>query len=161
MRKPWAEYFLDLANVISTRATCDRLSVGAVIVKDHRILATGYNGSLPRAPHCSDVGHLMVDNHCKRTTHAEINAIAQAAANGIAIRDSQIYITHAPCMECFRTLLASGINRIYFSDLYTLTQKHIELYNKIAGYRTLEFDKTIEKYYNWSITLDTKVWYRQ
>jgi deoxycytidylate deaminase len=153
--------------MISTRATCDRLSVGAVIVKDHRILTTGYNGSLFGSPHCNDVGHLMVDNHCKRSTHAEINAITQAANNGVAIRDSQIYITHAPCMECFRTILAAGITRIHFSNLYKLTQKHIDLYNEIAGYRSVYYSEPgsknaeFEKHYNWNVALDTKVWYRQ
>ena len=163
-RKDWHQYFLDIAHVVAHRATCDRLLVGAVIVDEHRILATGYNGSLPGAPHCDDVGHLMVDNHCKRTTHAEINAIAQAASNGIKIKDATIYVTHAPCTECFRAILASGIRRIYFSNLYTLTQKHIDLYNEIAGYRTIEYgdskSKDIEKYYNWMIKLDTKVWFK-
>jgi deoxycytidylate deaminase len=95
-----------------------------------------------------------------------MNAIAQAAANGIAIRNSHIYITHAPCTECFRMILASGIRRIFFTELYTLTQKHIDLYNEIAGYRTLEFDndkngKSVEKYFNWHIALDSSEWYRQ
>lgn len=150
--------------MIATRATCDRLHVGAVIVNDHRILSTGYNGSLPRAPHCDEVGHLIVDDHCKRTTHAEMNAIAQAAANGIKIDRAHIYITHAPCPECFRMILASGINRIFFSDLYTLTQEHVDLYNEIAGVRIIEFgseQRLQEKIYNWHISLDAKVWYKQ
>jgi dCMP deaminase len=159
-RKEWDQYFLDVAKLLATRATCDRLHVGAVIVKDHRILVTGYNGSSPKAPHCDEVGHLIVNDHCKRTTHAEINAIAQAAANGIALRDSHIYITHAPCTECFRMILACGINRITFSELYTLTQKHIDLYNEIAGYRTIQFEEETEKYFNWNLDINSKVWYK-
>jgi dCMP deaminase len=137
-----------------------------VIVDDHRILATGYNGSLPGAPHCDDVGHLLIDGHCKRTTHAEMNAIAQAAANGIKIGGAHIYITHSPCVECFRMILASGIRRITFETPYGLTQNTIDVYKDIAGYRTIEFGgdgktpPTVEKYYSWNISLDTNVWYK-
>ena len=159
-RKDWNSYFLDLAKVISTRATCDRLLVGAVIVENHRILATGYNGSLPRAPHCDDVGHLMVHGHCKRTIHAEINAIAQAASNGISIKDSTIYITHSPCLECFKSIVASGIRRIYFDIPYRLDEKLIDVYKQVAGYNIINIESDEEKVYLWEVNLNNKIWYK-
>jgi len=75
MRQSWDEYFLTLAKHASTRATCDRLHAGCVIVKEKRIVSTGYNGSLPGADHCDEVGHLMINNHCVATEHAERNAV--------------------------------------------------------------------------------------
>ena len=81
-RPSWAAYFLDLAYAVSTRATCPRKSVGAVIVKDRRVLATGYNGSMSGQPHCTQVGCDIEDEHCVRTVHAELNAIGQAARHG-------------------------------------------------------------------------------
>ncbi|HLD91382.1 MAG TPA: dCMP deaminase family protein [Patescibacteria group bacterium] len=153
-RKDWDTYFLNLSEVVSSRSTCDRLHVGAVIVNDHRILTTGYNGSLRGASHCDDVGHLMVKRNCKRTTHAEINAIAQAAAYGIPIKDCHIYITHAPCLECFRMIVASGITRIFFSNLYTLTEESLKTYREVVGYRDgLQCC-------NWELSINSKVWYK-
>lgn len=90
-RKNWDAYFMDIANAVSTRATCDRRLVGAVIVKDRAILSTGYNGSISGLPHCDDAGHDMEEGHCQRTLHAECNAIIQAAKNGVNINDADIY----------------------------------------------------------------------
>lgn len=162
-RKDWHQYFLDIAKTIAQRASCDRLHVGAVIVDDHRILTTGYNGSSPRAPHCDEVGHLMIDGHCKRTSHAEMNAIAQAASEGVKIARTHIYITHAPCMECFRMILASGIIRITFADKYRLKESDIDLYNEIAGYTVITegTPPKDEKYYHWNIQFNSNVWYKQ
>jgi deoxycytidylate deaminase len=93
-----------------------------------------------------------------------MNAISQAASYGINIDKAHIYITHSPCLECFKMILSSGITRIIFNELYRLTEKDIKIYNDIAGYRTLEIgnDKNdIEKYYYWHVSLDTKVWFKQ
>jgi len=79
VRASWDEYFMAIARQVATRSTCDRKHVGAVVVKDRMILTTGYNGSIRGLPHCDDVGHLMEDGHCVRTTHAEANALVQAA----------------------------------------------------------------------------------
>lgn len=84
-RQSWDEYFIRIAEEVATRSTCNRKHVGAVIVRERSILATGYNGSIRGMPHCDDVGHLMVNDHCIRTVHAEANAIAQAARNGVRI----------------------------------------------------------------------------
>lgn len=121
MRPTWHRYFLDIAKTVAARATCPRKSVGCVIVSgDHRILCSGYNGSPPNMPHCTDVGCDMVDGHCVRSNHAETNAIAQAARHGISIQGAEIYLTTFPCWNCFRQLLAAGISAVYFEDEYRL-----------------------------------------
>ncbi len=117
-RASWDEYFMKIAEQIATRATCDRKHVGAVIVRDRSILATGYNGSLIGLPHCDDEGHMMEDGHCVRTVHAEANALAQAARNGVRIDGSSIYVTASPCFTCFKLLANAGIRRIVYGEFY-------------------------------------------
>jgi dCMP deaminase len=94
VRPGWDEYFLKLAMLASERATCPRMHCGCVIVKDRYVLSTGYNGSLPGASHCEDVGCLVVDDHCVRTNHAEINAISQAARHGVSLDGSTAHVLH-------------------------------------------------------------------
>lgn len=118
MRQSWDEYFLTLANHVSTRATCGRLHAGCVIVKDKRIISTGYNGSPPGAPHCDDEGHLMIDNHCVATVHAETNAVSNAARAGVSTMEATAYITHTPCWNCIKNLIAAGIKRIVYGEEY-------------------------------------------
>ena len=117
-RAPWDEYFMNIAREVATRATCDRKHVGAVIVRDKSILATGYNGSIRGLSHCDEEGHLMEDGHCVRTVHAEANAIVQAARNGARIDASSIYVTASPCWGCFRLIANAGITRICFGEFY-------------------------------------------
>ncbi len=118
-RPSWDEYFLKLAMLASERATCPRMHCGCVLVKDRFVLATGYNGSLPDQPHCEDVGCLVVDNHCVRTNHAEINALTQAAIHGVNIKGSTAYITNMSCTTCAKALIAAGIKRVVvFSDFH-------------------------------------------
>jgi dCMP deaminase len=117
-RVSWHQYFMEIAYQVSTRATCDRLHVGAVIVKDKQILATGYNGSISGLEHCDDVGHLMVDEHCVRTVHAESNAIAQAAKRGVSVDEAIMYVTHSPCINCFKLCASAGIKKIVFGKFY-------------------------------------------
>ena len=117
-RKSWHDYFMDIATLVATRSTCDRKHVGAVIVRDRVILTTGYNGSIAGAPHCDDVGHLMIDGHCTRTVHAEMNAIAQAAKNGITIDGADLYVTARPCWNCFRVIANAGIESVYYGEEY-------------------------------------------
>src|SRR6187397_656487 len=101
-RASWDEYFMNIAREVATRSTCDRKFVGAVVVRDRSILATGYNGSIRGLPHCDEEGHLMEEGHCVRTVHAEANAIVQAARNGMRIEGGSIYVTASPCWGCFR-----------------------------------------------------------
>jgi dCMP deaminase len=117
-RASWDRYFMNIARVVATRATCDRKHVGAVLVKDKTILSTGYNGSIRGLAHCSEVGHMMEDNHCVRTVHAEANAIIQAAKNGVAIDGATIYTTASPCWPCFKLIANAGCRRIVFGEFY-------------------------------------------
>jgi dCMP deaminase len=117
-RVDWDEYFMAIAREVSTRSTCDRKHVGAVIVREKMILATGYNGSMRGLDHCDDVGHLMQDGHCVRTVHAEANAIVQAARNGVRTGDSDIYVTASPCFNCFKLIANAGVQRIVFGEFY-------------------------------------------
>jgi len=117
-RVSWDEYFMNIAREVSTRSTCDRKYVGAVIVRDRIILATGYNSSIRGAPHCDEVGHLLEDGHCVRTVHAEANAIVQAARNGVRIDGAGVYVTASPCWICFRLIANAGISRIVFGEFY-------------------------------------------
>jgi dCMP deaminase len=128
-RPSWDQYFLTITRQVAERSTCLRAKVGAVIVRDKNILATGYNGSPAGLPHCTEVGCLIyksatpegeIVENCFRTIHAEINAIAQAAKNGAAIRDASIYLTHTPCIHCFKTLINTGIVRICYEREYKL-----------------------------------------
>lgn len=118
MRPSWDEFFLDVARVISTRATCLRASVGAVIVKDKRIVATGYNGAPRGEHHCLDYGCDVVDNHCVRAIHAETNAVAQAARIGVAIEGATMYYwdslgrPYTACVKCTQVMKAAGIKRV-------------------------------------------------
>lgn len=107
-----------IAREVATRSTCARKHVGAVIVRDKMILATGYNGSLRGLAHCDDDDHLMEDGHCVRTVHAEANAIVQAARNGIRLEGAHIYVTASPCWGCFKLIGNSGLTRIVFGEFY-------------------------------------------
>jgi dCMP deaminase len=117
-RASWDEYFMDIARVVASRSTCDRKHVGAVIVRDRMILATGYNGSIRGLSHCDEEGHLMEDGHCVRTVHAEANAIVQAARNGVRLDGGEIYVTASPCFGCFKMIANAGLRRIVFGEFY-------------------------------------------
>ena len=109
---------MSIAQVVATRSTCPRKYVGAVIVRNRTILSTGYNGSIRGMPHCSDVGHMMEDNHCVATIHAEANAIIQAARNGVNIEAGSVYVTASPCWNCFKQLANAGITKICYGEFY-------------------------------------------
>ncbi len=117
-RASWEEYFMNIAKQVASRSTCDRKHVGAVIVRDKTILSTGYNGSIRGMPHCDEVGHMMENEHCVATIHAETNAILQAAKNGVMIDKGEIYITASPCWPCFKMLANAGIKKIYYGEFY-------------------------------------------
>lgn len=117
-RASWDEYFMNLATVVATRATCDRKHVGAVLVRERTVLSTGYNGSIRGLPHCDEVGHMMENGHCVATVHAEANAIVQAAMNGVAIEGATIYTTASPCWPCFKLIANAGVKRIVYGEFY-------------------------------------------
>jgi len=122
-RPSWDEYFMKQCDLVATRATCNRKHVGAVVVLDNRILATGYNGSLPGLSHCDDIGHMMEGSHCVRTVHAEVNAIAQAAKSGVRLDGATLYCNTFPCWNCFKAVVSAGIIGIVYDDEYSMVAK--------------------------------------
>jgi dCMP deaminase len=117
-RPSWDEYFMGIATLLSARSYCERLRVGCVLVSSgehrNRIIAAGYNGFLPGLPHRSKVR----DGHEQATVHAEQNAVADAARRGVSVEGSTAYVTHYPCINCTKILLAAGIRRILYLKDY-------------------------------------------
>src|SRR5258706_4534326 len=118
MRPDWDSYFLKIAYAVSDRSTCDRAFVGCVLVRDKRILTTGFNGSPAGQGHCDEIGHLIVAGHCVLTMRAETNAITQAALHGLSTKGSTCYVTHLPCINCTKALINAGISRIVYCVAY-------------------------------------------
>ena len=117
-RISWDEYFMAQSHLLSLRSTCSRLSVGATIVKDKRIVSGGYNGSIKGDEHCIDVGCKVVEGHCVRTIHAEINAILQCSKFGVGTEGATIYVTHFPCLNCTKSIIQAGIKEICYANDY-------------------------------------------
>jgi dCMP deaminase len=128
-RPSWDQYFMQITRQVAERSTCPRAQVGAVIVRDRNILATGYNGAPSGLAHCSEAGCVIyesrapngeVELNCYRSIHAEINAITQAAKNGAAILGADIYVTHSPCIQCMKVLVNTGIRTVFYEKPYKL-----------------------------------------
>jgi dCMP deaminase len=117
-RPSWDDYFMRIAQDVSTRATCERRKVGAIIVQEKRILTTGYNGAPHGLPHCTEVGCKIEGGHCIRTLHAEQNAIVQAAMFGVSCLGSTLYVTCQPCNNCAKMVINAGIKKIVFEGEY-------------------------------------------
>ena len=125
-RPAWDEYFIGIADMVSKRSTCLRRKVGALIVKDKRILATGYNGAPSGITHCGEAGCLREKlnvpsgerHELCRGLHAEQNAIIQAALHGVSISGSSIYCTHQPCSVCAKMIINAGISRVKIANSY-------------------------------------------
>jgi dCMP deaminase len=117
-RPSWDDYFMRITLQVAKRSTCPRAAVGAVIVRDKRILTTGYNGSPSGLDHCTEAGCLMVNGHCVRTLHAEQNAIIQGALHGVDVSGSTIYVTHQPCLVCAKMIINAGIERVVYAGDY-------------------------------------------
>ncbi|MFZ2149905.1 MAG: cytidine/deoxycytidylate deaminase family protein [Minisyncoccia bacterium] len=155
-RPSWDEYFLGMANYVGTRATCDRGRSGSVIVKDRRVISTGYVGSPPGLPHCDEAGHDMqkVVNedgtesmHCIRTTHAEQNAIVQAARFGVSIDGATIYCRMVLCHVCAKLAVTAGIKRIVAQNDYHAAKRTKDILKK-AGVKLEIISKDITPYKN-------------
>jgi dCMP deaminase len=113
-RIEWDDYFMSIALLASQRSPCKRLQVGSVVVKDDRLISMGYNGFIPGAPHISRVK----DNHEQSIIHSEINAITDCAKRGTSLSNAKIYVTHYPCINCFRSIAASNIKEIVYLNDY-------------------------------------------
>ena len=143
-RIEWDQYFMAQSFLLSSRSTCTRLSVGATIVRDKRIIAGGYNGSIAGGDHCIDKGCYVVDNHCVRTIHAEINALLQCAKFGVPTEGAEIYVTHFPCLQCTKSIIQAGINVIYYAEDYKNDPYALELLEQAnVKVEKVPFDKTI------------------
>ena len=137
--------FMEIAHIVAKRGTCDRAQVGAVLVSNGRIVSMGYNGSLPGEPHCDDVGHRLVDGHCTRTLHAEVNCL-DFAYNYLVNRSNKddsvinvtMYVTHLPCDNCIKHIVEANqrkhpylkVTRIVFGKLYPSSMLASELIDK-------------------------------
>jgi dCMP deaminase len=155
-RPSWDDYFLELADAASKRATCSRGRSGCVIVRDKQVLATGYVGSPTGLPHCDDVGHLLkkviqedgkVTQHCLRTVHSEQNAICQAAKRGISILGATVYTRMTPCRTCAMLLINCGIARVVCERKYQLAEESEELF-KEAGIKLEYKFNEVQQYKN-------------
>jgi len=126
MRPDWDHYFMEMAEVVAKRSTCLRRQVGAVLVKDRRILTSGYNGAPSGMAHCAETGCLRQQMNVPsgqqhemcRGLHAEQNAIIQAALHGISIKDSMLYVTHQPCVICAKMMINAGVKTVIMKDAY-------------------------------------------
>ena len=135
-------YFMNMAKLSATRSTCLRRSVGAVIVKEKRILTTGYNGAPRGIKHCEETGCVRLENHIEsgtrhelcRGVHAEQNAVIQAAYFGVSVKDASIYITNFPCVLCAKILINAGIKEVIYLDDYvdTLSREILEESNVLV-----------------------------
>ena len=155
-RHDWDEYFMNIAREVGTRGTCDRGRSGAIIVKNKRILTTGYVGSPAGLAHCDEVGHLMSDvydengkksQHCIRATHAEQNALIQAARFGISLEGATIYCKMEPCDVCAKTIIDSGIKKVVGEKRYHASQLTRQMFQD-AGIQMDIIHDEVEQYKN-------------
>lgn len=153
-RPSWDDYFLGLVDQVAARATCARGKSGCVVVRDKRIICTGYVGSPSGMPHCDEVGHelrQMIDedgtprNHCVRTVHAEQNAICQAARYGLSLADTTLYCSMEPCRVCAMLIASCGITRVVARHRYHAGQDTRRILSQ-AGVELAVLDDTVERY---------------
>jgi dCMP deaminase len=156
VRPTWDEYFLQIARLVGSRGTCDRGRIGVVLVRDKRILATGYVGSPSGIPHCDEVGHQMkkivheddsVTQHCMRTSHGEINVICNAARYGIAIDGATCYGKFEPCFTCAKAIVNAGIKRVVCEKQYHAASDSRKLLEN-AGVELVVITPEVEQYEN-------------
>lgn len=154
MRPDWDDYFIQMMETVASRATCDRGRSGCIIVRDKRIICTGYVGSPPGLPHCDEVGHLMkkvvdedgtIREHCVRTIHAEQNAICQAARHGISLDGSTLYCTMEPCRVCAMLIISCGITRVVAKRKYHAAQETRDMF-KMAGIQLDVVEDSLQEY---------------
>jgi len=147
-RPTWDEYFMEVTRVVARRSTCLRRQVGAIVVKDKRILSTGYNGAPSGLPHCLDVGCLRDQQGIPSGErqelclglHAEQNAIIQASHHGTSMEGSTIYITLAPCVTCAKMIINAGIKKVIYSDTYS-EQMAMDIFRR-AGVEVVQWQGT-------------------
>lgn len=129
-RISWNQYFMAQSHLLALRSTCTRLMVGATIVRDKRIIAGGYNGSVSGSKHCADEGCYVIDGHCVRTVHAEVNALLQCAKFGVPTENAELYVTHFPCLQCCKSIIQGGIKKVYYASDYKNHPYAVELFEE-------------------------------
>ncbi|MEW9500497.1 ComE operon protein 2 [Jeotgalibacillus marinus] len=129
-RISWNQYFMAQSHLLALRSTCTRLAVGAMIVRENRMMAGGYNGSIAGGTHCIDDGCYVIDNHCVRTIHAEMNALLQCAKFGVPTEGAEMFVTHFPCLPCSKAIIQSGIKKIYYATDYKNHPYAIDLFQQ-------------------------------
>jgi len=147
-RPSWNDYFMQIAQIVSSRSTCLRRQVGAIIVRNNQILSTGYNGAPKGVPHCESTGCLREKlnvppgerHELCRGVHAEQNAIIQAAVNGVSIKGATMYCTHQPCSICAKMIINAEIKTVYVGELYP--DKLAEEMFKSAGVQVILYDSS-------------------
>src|SRR5690625_1482639 len=127
-RISWEQYFMAQAKVVSLRGTCTRLNVGAIIVRENRIIASGYNGSVADSSHCIEDGWSLVYGHCVSTIPAEAIALFQCAKFGFATKDTDLYVTHYPCLQCTKQLIQAGLKRVFYEHDYRNHELAVQLF---------------------------------
>lgn len=146
-RISWNQYYMAQSHLLALRSTCTRLMVGATIVREKRIIAGGYNGSVSGSVHCIDEGCYVIDGHCVRTVHAEANALLQCAKFGVPTEGAEMYVTHFPCLQCCKQIIQAGIKYVYYATDYKNHPYAEELFAD-AGVKTKKVELT-------DIALDT------
>ncbi|MBR9700866.1 cell division protein DedD [Candidatus Woesearchaeota archaeon] len=153
-RPSWDEYFIEIMHSVAKRATCDRGKSGCVIVKDKQILTTGYVGAPVGLQHCDEVGHLFKTvydsegnkkQHCVRTTHAEQNALMQAAKKGTPVEGATVYCSMTPCRDCAKLIINAGIKRVVAEKRYHADSDSLDFFEK-AGVKVDILDDKVVKY---------------
>lgn len=129
-RIAWHQYFMAQAHLVALRSTCTRLMVGAVVIREKRIIASGYNGSVADGSHCIDDGCYIVEGHCVRTVHAEANALLQCAKFGVPTNETEMYVTHFPCLHCTKQIIQAGISKVYYANDYRNNELAIQLFKE-------------------------------
>ncbi|MCJ0930802.1 ComE operon protein 2 [Virgibacillus halodenitrificans] len=138
-RISWDQYFMAQSHLLALRSTCTRLMVGATIVRDKRIIAGGYNGSVTGSVHCMDEGCYVIDGHCVRTVHAEANALLQCAKFGVPTENADVYVTHFPCLQCCKQLIQAGIKTVYYAEDYR-NHPYVEQLFSESGVKTVKVE---------------------
>jgi dCMP deaminase len=156
-RPNWDEYFLMIAKLSATRSTCLAFPVGAVIVRDKQIVATGYNGSPSGSAHCTTQGYCYPGlDSCdasktmpSRAVHAEANAIAQAAKHGVATEGAKIYVTLEPCLSCLKLIISAGIHEVYYETSFNSGESALVrdsfVKERLVSLKQVQLSETIAK----------------
>lgn len=138
MKNSWSSYFLKIAEIVKSRSDCPRRQVGAVFVKDRRIVATGFNQAPSGVKHCSEAGCILIHGHCARSIHAELNGILNATKAGQTLEGSTAYVTSFPCFRCMSSMRNAGVIGIVYKDPYEYNDQEKQLLGELIKFFCIE-----------------------